>query len=385
MFEPVKSWSLPAHLYMVSEWSASAPATDSPAELRQRRSSGRTGRPDRPGGRHELATGHDAGRPGLDRPHLPAARPPRQLGATTCRAAPSRTARNDCAPRPAPRCTQNARTPGIWNPLPLFADVQHDHQLQQRPGPVGRSTRAAKDGHAAGGQLDRPVRADSEHPPAQRRTGQAYVTDLINAVMKSPDWNSTAIFLAWDDWGGFYDHVVPPHGRPERLRPPGARAWSSARTPSGATSTTRRSASTPTSSSSRTTSSAARGSIPRPTAAPTRGPTSARTQPVLGNLVADFDFSQPPRAPVLLPTNPPTDSPSIPRVLRRPATVPGLHHCCRRAVSTPAGGTGRTVSTPPGGTGAASYRRGPRIAGRGAGVDHPVGRRCRPARPGRSR
>ena len=28
--------------------------------------------------------------------------------------------------------------------------------------------------------------------------------------MQGPDWNSTVIFLAWDDWGGFYDHVVPP-------------------------------------------------------------------------------------------------------------------------------------------------------------------------------
>ena len=28
--------------------------------------------------------------------------------------------------------------------------------------------------------------------------------------MQSPNWSSTAIFLAWDDWGGFYDHVVPP-------------------------------------------------------------------------------------------------------------------------------------------------------------------------------
>jgi phospholipase C len=28
--------------------------------------------------------------------------------------------------------------------------------------------------------------------------------------MRSPNWNSTAIFLAWDDWGGFYDHVPPP-------------------------------------------------------------------------------------------------------------------------------------------------------------------------------
>ena len=36
------------------------------------------------------------------------------------------------------------------------------------------------------------------------------MTGLIDAVMKSKDWNSTAIFLAWDDWGGFYDHVKPP-------------------------------------------------------------------------------------------------------------------------------------------------------------------------------
>src|SRR5205085_4335496 len=39
---------------------------------------------------------------------------------------------------------------------------------------------------------------------------QAYVTTLINAVMRSPCWNSSAIFLSWDEWGGFYDHVVPP-------------------------------------------------------------------------------------------------------------------------------------------------------------------------------
>jgi ribosomal protein L37E len=36
------------------------------------------------------------------------------------------------------------------------------------------------------------------------------VTRLVNAVMKGPEWKSTAIFLAWDDWGGFYDHVRPP-------------------------------------------------------------------------------------------------------------------------------------------------------------------------------
>jgi phospholipase C len=50
----------------------------------------------------------------------------------------------------------------------------------------------------------------SEHPTALVSDGQTYVTTLINTLMSGPDWNSTAIFLAWDDWGGFYDHVTPP-------------------------------------------------------------------------------------------------------------------------------------------------------------------------------
>ena len=55
-----------------------------------------------------------------------------------------------------------------------------------------------------------PSDANSEHPPALVSDGQAWTTSLINAVMQGPDWDSTAIFLSWDDWGGFYDHVVPP-------------------------------------------------------------------------------------------------------------------------------------------------------------------------------
>ena len=56
-----------------------------------------------------------------------------------------------------------------------------------------------------------PDDAHSEHPPSGHiDRGQAYVTRLVNAIMRSPDWSSTAIFLAWDDWGGFYDHVKPP-------------------------------------------------------------------------------------------------------------------------------------------------------------------------------
>src|SRR5207302_9498530 len=50
----------------------------------------------------------------------------------------------------------------------------------------------------------------SDHPPAALSSGQRYVKGLVDAVMHGPDWSSTAIFLSWDDWGGFYDHVNPP-------------------------------------------------------------------------------------------------------------------------------------------------------------------------------
>ena len=55
-----------------------------------------------------------------------------------------------------------------------------------------------------------PNNGNSDHPPNPIQTAQAYVTGLINAIMTSPDWPSTAIFLSWDDWGGLYDHVNPP-------------------------------------------------------------------------------------------------------------------------------------------------------------------------------
>ena len=55
-----------------------------------------------------------------------------------------------------------------------------------------------------------PSEAVSEHPRSRVSAGQSYVTGLVNAVMSGPDWKSTAIFLTWDDWGGFYDHVAPP-------------------------------------------------------------------------------------------------------------------------------------------------------------------------------
>src|SRR2546430_9707401 len=39
---------------------------------------------------------------------------------------------------------------------------------------------------------------------------QEYVVNLVRAIASSKDWYSSAIFVTWDDWGGFYDHVPPP-------------------------------------------------------------------------------------------------------------------------------------------------------------------------------
>jgi phospholipase C len=52
--------------------------------------------------------------------------------------------------------------------------------------------------------------AVSEHPPERVDCGMDYVSYLVNQVMQSPYWASTAIIITWDDFGGFYDHVPPP-------------------------------------------------------------------------------------------------------------------------------------------------------------------------------
>ncbi len=51
---------------------------------------------------------------------------------------------------------------------------------------------------------------DSEHPPLSSCAGENWTVQQLNAVMQGPDWNSTVVFVTWDDFGGFYDHVPPP-------------------------------------------------------------------------------------------------------------------------------------------------------------------------------
>jgi phospholipase C len=56
-----------------------------------------------------------------------------------------------------------------------------------------------------------PSFGDSEHPPTSMCRGENWSVDILNGIMQSPYWDSTAVVLTWDDFGGFYDHVPPPH------------------------------------------------------------------------------------------------------------------------------------------------------------------------------
>ncbi len=206
MFEPVKSWSLPDHLYLVSAWSARC-RNRSPMSCVNDIVGPYGVRTFQRAVDHELA----GGKTSIDLAwtditwllyaHHISWRYYVQAGIQP-----------DCDNDSAETCAavkQNVQTPGIWNPLPLFGDVQQDHQLHNIQ--TLRSYRhAARKGTLPAVSWIVPSGANSDHPPASVHRSQAYVTALINAAMKSPDWKSTAIFLSWDDWGGFYDHVVPP-------------------------------------------------------------------------------------------------------------------------------------------------------------------------------
>jgi phospholipase C len=54
-----------------------------------------------------------------------------------------------------------------------------------------------------------PTCANSDHAGCGSDTGPSWVASLVNAIGKSPYWNSTAIFIMWDDYGGWYDPVAP--------------------------------------------------------------------------------------------------------------------------------------------------------------------------------
>ncbi len=127
----------------------------------------------------------------------------------------------DCNSDEELECTpgkQGPLTAGIWNPLRDFTDVAEDGQLSN----IQSIEHFYEDVHQTPScglsnvSWVIPNFVVSEHPNDNKpggsiAQGQAYVTTLINSIMRSPCWESTAILLSWDDWGGFYDGVPPPH------------------------------------------------------------------------------------------------------------------------------------------------------------------------------
>jgi phospholipase C len=298
MFSSTNSWSLPSHLYGVSGWSAQCSSGTKPNSCH---SDQRLVMPNGP-------SGYVGSRP---------KRHPKRLYAWTDltylmhRSHVSwgyyvtRGTQPDCSDGDAVTCKlpeQGPRTPGVWNPLPSFATVQADHQLRNIRA-VSQFRRQAHAGRLPAVSWVVPADQVSEHPPQKVSLGQSYVTGLVNAVMSGPDWKSTAIFLTWDDWGGFYDHVRPPSvdGQGYGFRVPGIVISPYAR--HGYVDH-------------QTLSADAYNRFieddflhgarldPRTDGRPDPRPDVRENAPILGNLVRDFNFRQRPSPPMLLPENP---------------------------------------------------------------------------------
>jgi phospholipase C len=98
----------------------------------------------------------------------------------------------------------------LWNPLPGFKKIRDNPALMAHMVDQSQFYRDLQEGTLPAVSYLIPTYLDSEHPVATPRRGMWYVTQLIDAVMKSPYWKNSAIFVTWDDYGGFYDHVPPP-------------------------------------------------------------------------------------------------------------------------------------------------------------------------------
>jgi len=299
MFEPNASWSLPEHLFMVSEWSARCTSSDPMSCVNELQN------PDRLARRGK----------GIAKPNYAWTDLTYLLHKANVSWAyyVAEGTQPDCDDDAAacPEKPQRAGTPQIWNPLPWFETVRENGQLRNIQ-TVSHFFEAARDGALPAVSWVVPNGKVSEHPPALISAGQAYVTSLINAVMQGPNWNGTAIFLSWDDWGGFYDHVAPSKVDENGygLRVPGLVISPYAR----------------------------RGYIdhqvlsfdayvkfieddflggrridPQTDGRPDRRPDVRENLPLLGTLVQDFDFTQPPRPALVLPINPPSGTASAGR------------------------------------------------------------------------
>ena len=98
----------------------------------------------------------------------------------------------------------------VWSALDAFSQIRNTALWKAN---VVKWSRLATD--AANNALPQfawvtPPNQYSEHPSSSTCAGENWTTYLVNAIEQSAAWSSTVIILAWDDYGGFYDHVAPP-------------------------------------------------------------------------------------------------------------------------------------------------------------------------------
>jgi phospholipase C len=96
---------------------------------------------------------------------------------------------------------------------PIY-QVQYDYQHYTKTSHIGTPDTFLHD--VSAGTLPKvswltPPLEVSDHPPGSICTGENWTVSMLNALMKSTSWSSTVVILDWDDSGGQYDHVPPPH------------------------------------------------------------------------------------------------------------------------------------------------------------------------------
>jgi phospholipase C len=188
---------LPSHLALVSGWTAICPDLNDPMSCRTQVRMPDAWWPLKQGAKMPYAWGDITwmlGKAGVSWGYY--------VGPDSC-------VDNPCKP------VQNTRsTKPLFNPLPGFQTVRQSGQLGNVR-PYSDFFSSIKAGDLPSVSWVVPTAGRSEHPGddlGNIATGQAWVTRVVNSIMQGPpdQWERTAIFITWDDWGGFYDHVVPP-------------------------------------------------------------------------------------------------------------------------------------------------------------------------------
>jgi phospholipase C len=98
---------------------------------------------------------------------------------------------------------------GQWHAVDAIENIWHSPSYSNVEWPSSRVLKDIGRGELADVSFVTPDAKDSDHAGRNNGSGPSWVASIVNAVGKSSYWDSTAIVVTWDDWGGWYDHVPP--------------------------------------------------------------------------------------------------------------------------------------------------------------------------------